>query len=434
MNATQRGAIIFGGLIVFLLICSTLTFSVLPGGGTGVAVPVITVPGEPYQDWWPSEDFFWTNTMTAILLADIFVLAFAFFAWRVSNGWTKEVPGRFQAWVELIGEFIYDQTRSFIGEKPLGRQWVFPLAATIFVFLLAVNWMKLLPGVESVGIFHCAGESNARTGVTTNGGYPKIDDRLWVSQPLQSPFPAGEHEYHLCQEFKKGSIAKPGKDVLIAAANDLEVVEAGILEDEALTPDERTDVLEAARLEATETAWDHEVSVGLSARELEAGVVPYLFVVTPFVRGGSTDLNLTIGLALVVVVFTQIIGVAAQGPDYFQKFVNLRALGQAREKPLGIIDFVVGLFEIISEIGKIISLAFRLFGNLFAGGILLIVMAFLVAFILPMVFYGLELIITTIQAFVFAILTIVYASQAMESHHGDDHDEHHDDHAGQETH
>jgi len=96
------------------------------------------------------------------------------------------------------------------------------------------------------------------------------------------------------------------------------------------------------------------------------------------------------------------------------------------KKPLGAIDFIVGLIEIISEIGKIISLAFRLFGNMFAGGILLIVMAFLVAMIVPSIFIGLEIIITTIQALVFAVLTLVFSAQAMEGHgHGDE--EHHEE-------
>jgi F-type H+-transporting ATPase subunit a len=112
--------------------------------------------------------------------------------------------------------------------------------------------------------------------------------------------------------------------------------------------------------------------------------------------------------------------VLVQGPNYFQKFVNLRALGNAGKKPMGLMDFGVGLFEIISEFAKIISLSFRLFGNMFAGGVLLAVMSFLVAFLLPMVFVGLEVVVTTIQAYVFATLTLVFSAQAMEGHHGDD--------------
>src|SRR5690606_30844243 len=117
-----------------------------------------------------------------------------------------------------------------------------------------------------------------------------------------------------------------------------------------------------------------------------------------------------LGLALIVFMAIQIFGVAAQGPGYFQKFINIHALGTIQKKPLGAIDFVVGIFEIISEFGKIISLSFRLFGNIFAGGIVVIVMSFLVATVLPSVFYLLEVIITSVQAYVFAILTIVFVS------------------------
>lgn len=424
-DTVRRGLIIFGGLVVFLVICASLTFSILPGAGSAVALPVIMVPGEPYKIGWPSADFSWTNTLTATLLADIFVLAFVYFAWRVSKGWTKEVPGRFQAWVELIGEFIYNQTKSFAGERQLARNWLFPLAASIFVFLLAVNWMKLLPGIESVGVMHCAGENAPELGINVTLGYPKIGDRLWVSESLNGGFAADSETYHTCEEWKEGHFTKPSTGDLEAAAAALEEEEAALLEEMADAPAEEVAAAVAAlRLEVTERVYEHP-TIALSASELGMGVEPYLFVVTPYVRGGSTDLNMTMGLALIAFVSFQVFGVAAQGPAYFFKFINVPALGSLQKKPLGAVDFLVGLFEIVSEIGKIISLAFRLFGNLFAGGILLMVMSFLVAVLLPVVFYGLEVIITTIQAYVFAVLTIVFSAQAMEGHHSDDHEEAH---------
>ena len=85
----------------------------------------------------------------------------------------------------------------------------------------------------------------------------------------------------------------------------------------------------------------------------------------------------------------------------------------------------VGVIEIISEIGKIVSLAFRLFGNIFAGGVALLVVMFLVDNLIPGVIILLEIVIGAVQALVFAVLTLVFSVQAME-HHGDDHD--HDDH------
>jgi F-type H+-transporting ATPase subunit a len=434
MNATMRGLLIFGGLVVFIGICSFLTFSFLPGNNVAVAVPVITVPGEAFNGALPDDPAYgvqnfiggWTNTFLAMILADLAVLAFAFLAWRASKGWTREVPNRFQSWAELVGNFIYGQTQNFAGQKPLARNWLFPLAATIFVFLLAVNWMKLLPGIESVGVIHCA-----HAGFT---GYPaiKMNDglyQLYVDSALNSGIGATEETYHACEHYKEHPEERPSteaKNTMIELLTEEEALLREELAAEGITEAGEIETrVNALRLEVIETAY-HEATVPLSAEQLKEGALPYVFAVTPYVRGGSTDLNLTLGLALVAFIAFQVFGVAAQGPAYFMKFINVNALGNMGKKPLGAIDFIVGLIEIISEIGKIISLAFRLFGNMFAGGILLAVMSFLVAFIVPAIFIGLEVIITTIQALVFAILTIVFSAQAMEGHHGDDHDEHHD--------
>lgn len=428
MNPTQRGAIIFGGLIVFLVICALITFGVMPGANVAVGIPVIMVPGEPYNPELPVESFRWTNTLTATVLASIAVLVFTFFAWRASNGWTKQVPGRFQSWVELLGGFMYGQAKAMAGHN---ARLLFPLVATIFIFLLAANWMKLLPGIESVGVMHCAEEGF--------NGYPAQQVgpngfQLFVDEALNSGFAATHESYEACSEFfHHGDIHGPTEEELAAVIATLRDEEAALVDE--LTAEEVVEAdqlaqIEALRLEIIEEAYHHP-TLPLSADQLAAGAFPYIFVVTPYVRGASTDLNLTIGLALVAVIAIQIFGVIALGPNYFQKYINLRALGNLGKKPLGAIDFIVGLIEIISEIGKIISLAFRLFGNMFAGGILLIVMAFLVAMIVPMVFIGLELIITTIQAYVFAVLTLVFSAQAME-HHGD-HDEEEHDHLSEEV-
>jgi F-type H+-transporting ATPase subunit a len=434
LSPTARGAVIFGILVAFLVVCAFITFTVLPSAGVSVALPVITVPGEAYNGALPADEDYgvqnpiggWTNTFAAMLLADALVIIFLLWARRSSNNWTRQVPGRFQVLAELIGSFIYGQTKNFAGNRPLALNWLFPLAASIFVFLLAVNWMKLLPGIESVGVLHCAHEGFS--------GYPAIQVgsgayQLYVDSALDAGVRATEDDYHHCEEYKEHG-EKPSKDTLDAAANELAAAEAALIaqfdDEPELSDDERQARIDAVRLEVTDSVYEH-ATFPLTEDELRLGVVPYVQVVTPYVRGGSTDLNLTLGLALVSFFAIQIFGVAAQGPAYFKKFVNVDALGNAGKNPIGVIDFVVGIFEIVSEIGKIISLAFRLFGNMFAGGILLAVMSFLIAFFLPMIFIGLELIVTSIQAFVFAVLTIVFSAQAMEGHHDDDHDEHHDE-------
>jgi len=141
------------------------------------------------------------------------------------------------------------------------------------------------------------------------------------------------------------------------------------------------------------------------------------YEVIPWVRVASTDLNFTGALALIAVIATQVIGVRAQGGRYFTKFINFTTIFK---KPfLGAIDFAVGLLELISELARILSFAFRLFGNIFAGMVLLI----LVGTILPagakwlqsgvLVF---EFFIGAIQAFVFGLLTLVFMTMATQGH------------------
>lgn len=126
----------------------------------------------------------------------------------------------------------------------------------------------------------------------------------------------------------------------------------------------------------------------------------------PIFRPGSADLNTTIALALISVVLTQIFGVQALGLSYFKKFINFSSP----------IMFYVGILELISEFAKIISFAFRLFGNIFAGEVLLVVMSSLIPLVIPMPFYGLELFVGFIQALVFSMLSLVFFNMATHSH------------------
>ena len=138
------------------------------------------------------------------------------------------------------------------------------------------------------------------------------------------------------------------------------------------------------------------------------------FTVTPFVRVVSTDLNFPLALALISVVMTQVYGVQALGASYFNKFFNTRTLFN---KPMfGAIDFGVGLLELVSEFSKILSFSFRLFGNIFAGSVLLFVMGSLVPVFVPSVFMMLEFFVGMIQAIVFGMLTLIFMSQATAGH------------------
>lgn len=576
MSARQRGLIVFGGiLLVAIVFCGLFPFAIMPGLGLGVALPVIEVPGEVVvENFLPG--FNLTNSIIGTVLTDLVLVLIVVILWRKSKGWTKEVPGRMQGAFEVFTQGFRSFSAGIAGDRLRTAPLLWPLVATIFLFLLTANYLKLLPGAETVGKMHCAYLD--KKGFAMHPGYWTDSSYfLWVDEPLNAGFTQTEEAEHACNAyFKYGEIPRDGfpaesaeqieeheaafvallnelpsdADILVQAEADalvavddgeidedevdsfvedrvhelelerdadylaltaeedgiiqgtsydyayyyvqyahhrlenaerIEAIEAEIAaleadiealtgeeasnegdevgeeaeeaaenEDETTTEElQEAEVAAEADLAAAETVDEAvdalqeqidvledelllqqtqvrypEAPLAYSQEDLDAGVKPYIFHITPFVRGPATDLSLTFALAIISIIAVQAYGVMALGPAYFDKFLNIPALGNLGKKPLGAIDFVVGLIEIISEIGKIISLAFRLFGNLFAGGVALMAVTFLVAWLVPGVIYGLELIIGAVQALVFAVLTLVFSVQAME-HHGDHDEEHH---------
>jgi len=362
MTTNQRGCVYGIILLVFAaVVCAWVPFSLLPGSGAAAAIPVIQVPGEVliknFLGLGPK--FNLINTMVALIIVDVIVLLIAISVNRASKGFTKEVPGRGQGMLEAISGFLYDFTKQIAGPK--NAKSIFPLVATIFLFLLVGNWMSVIPGVESVGKFHCAetGTSGYHATALSGNWYQLYNDR-----PLNGGTPVTAEMLHACE----AATANPGNIT--------------------------SDVL-----------------------------MNNYFHISPFVRPAATDLNLTIGLALISFFFIQFYGFKELGINYLQKFIPVRSLGNVAKNPMGAIDLIVGPLEFISELSKIVSLSFRLFGNIFAGGILIAVMLFLVGTGIPVVFYALELIVGLAQAGVFAVLTLVFVAQAMQGH-GEDHGEH----------
>lgn len=130
--------------------------------------------------------------------------------------------------------------------------------------------------------------------------------------------------------------------------------------------------------------------------------------VVPILRGATADLNMTVALALVSVALIQFFGVKYLGfKGYIKKFINLSS-------PLA---FFTGVLEIVSEFSKIISFAFRLFGNIFAGEVLLAVIAFLIPILASFPFLLLEIFVGFIQALVFSMLTAAFLNMAISEHH-----------------
>jgi F-type H+-transporting ATPase subunit a len=402
VNNTLRGTLILAGTIAFTaFFCLWLPFVGLPGAGIGVALPVIFVPGEILVRNFFGEGIHLTNTILGMFAADV-VIVLIMVGLYVGGG-VKLIPGRLQGLIELLVEYMYNLAKSVAGSRA-GR--VFPLVMGIFLFLLVANWLELVPGVDSVGLLHCAPPGFAGYPTSEPNTFLGIEySTLQVDRPLNSGTRATAADFCSCELEHFGHIPDEYVEQCAAAG-----YEAAHEEGEA------TDA-EHSEEAATETAAESESTAAVAEANSS------IFVVTPFVRAAATDLNLTVALALIAVAAVQVFGVWTLGPDYFQKFINLRALGNVAKKPMGIMDFAVGLLEIVSEISRILSFAFRLFGNIFGGQVLLFVMAFLVATILPVIFYAFELFVGLIQAFVFAMLTLAFSAQAMEGH-GDGHESH----------
>ncbi|MEL6270154.1 MAG: F0F1 ATP synthase subunit A [Chloroflexota bacterium] len=562
-NPRIRGLVfLVVGIAVATLLCAMPAFVWLPQAGLSTALPVIEVPGETVHYQFIG-NFNLTNTFIGGLIAGVIVLLWAVLNFVGTKGWTNKVPGRAQAWTEMFVGAFYDFCSNLGGENFKKAPLLWPFVAAIFIFLLAGNWMKLIPGIESVGYIHCA--------YVGQSGYQRIEGnventwRLWQDRALyagqtQTEFAEEECIHHLKvsgtyydeydpasydedavafysrlnavggpvpEEFQsrieQAAMPVPGAGEIILTVDEEEEPEAVVADEPAepeipsdnecvvaepvsseeaeATESDAVDTLEEEGAEAAEEAETEEgaedapteeaargnsgfvlmstlaadedhsyatpdevaaayaelvameaefeegaISAGeleemqcevtqmvypnanfpLSADELEAGrIQPYVFTITPFVRGVATDLSFNFGLAILAILGVQVYGVMALGPSYFEKFINLSALGNIGSKPVGGIDFIVGIIEIVSELGKIVSLAFRLFGNIFAGGIVLMVFPFLITFFVPTIMIGLEIIIGFVQALVFAVLTLVFSVQAMEAHHGDDHDDHH---------
>ncbi len=306
-----------------------------------VALPAERIWEEPlfvFPGLGESGEVYFTNTLTTWLIASVVVLGLGYvMGRRVKRAMERDeyvLSGFTDAFVSFV-EVLYNLTESTAGKW---TRTIFPFFATITTLVLIINWMELLPGIDTIGVL------------------------------------TPSH--------------KPGEGYYIK-----EVGGIGLLWGEAK--------------EGKEEAWGATARYGMSAvEEVE------LYEFRPFFRVASTDLNFTLALALVSVLMTQIVGLRAQGVHYLEKFFNLRALARG---PMGALDFAVGLLELISEFSKILSFSFRLFGNIFAGSVLLFVMGALVPPIL-FGFYGLELFVGLIQAFVFGMLTMVFMAQATQHH------------------
>lgn len=230
-----------------------------------------------------------TNTLITSWIVLLILVAIAVYA----GSRVRMVPGRLQAFFEMIFEGAYDYMAATFENRDRARTF-FPLIVTVFLFIALANMLEFTPGIGSVGFFHPSTGSGQAT------------------------------------EF------------------------------------------------------------------------------TPLLRSVNTDLNMTLALTVIAVVTIEIAGVAALGFwRYASKFINFSSP----------ILFVAGLIELVSEVSRLVSFSFRLFGNIFAGEVLIGVVGFFVPYFLPVPLMAFEVFVGVIQGLVFAMLILFFIKLAVMDPH-----------------
>lgn len=336
--------------------------------------PFIQLPGEVWWRWPEGSPLIGpfsygiTNTFTAAIFAWIVILVIAVVL-KPRSRTSDEVPTGFYNFFEMIFEIAYNYVERSAGKW---TKTFFPFFMTFILWILIANWMSLIPGWDSVGIWESVPHFEAEKAEQA------FMDDFYIEAEDPTPeqiHQAEEDAHHLFEEVEHA----------VEEAND-EALRRGFF---LVNP--RPD---------PETGENPEGAI---------------WTIVPFLRPAATDLNFTLAIAIISVIMTQYYGMRAQGLSYWKKFFVWDG-NKIAKSPLAVMDTGVGLLEFISEIFKIVSFAFRLLGNIFAGMVLL----FVIASLLPAAnlgFYFLEFGVGALQALVFALLTLTFMSGAIHSHH-----------------
>lgn len=347
--------------IVLLLVGLGIYFAFIGPSMFKPISPLVVLPGEPTGLVIPILEFHITNTILATLLTDLLLILMAIGAYRfVKSG--KEIPSGFYNFFEMLVEFLWNSVEGAAGKW---AKRIFIIPATIFLLVFVANMVKMVPGFESIGYMKEGHGSYGYKAVTLIPG---------ALYSLDKGHPISEADH------------SSEADTAHAAETDTH----------------------------SEAATEEDVHLGATVIEEDK-----YYEVVPFLRGSATDLNFPFALAFVAVVMTQVYGVWALGPGYFEKFFQIKGLISGG--PFGAINFAVGLLEVILEFAKILSFGFRLFGNIFAGALLLSIVGALTAVVVPAGLYLFEVFFGIIQAYVFFLLATMFISGATVSHHAEEH-------------
>jgi F0F1-type ATP synthase membrane subunit a len=366
------------GLVVAILFLVGLVGGAI-GQAMGVDIGVLKVPELQIHEFFKGDVLFSagplniSNTLLASWITIIVVVVFCFAATRKM----RVIPRRLQGLIEVLMEMLLNFIESVAGRKH-GRAFL-PVVATIFIFVIFNAYLALLPFYGSGIVAILSEEVTAHADAT----------------------------------------------IVSMVENDSKVEKGQVI----MTLDDGTEI-QAEMSGHIEFHEGVEVGSSLSGVEEVAEIVSK----PPLLRSASTDINMTLALAVMAVLFVEFSGVRFKGfRHWISEYVNfgelvrgfkLLAKGKFADSLMsiitGVINAVMGLLEAISHGTRMISFAFRLFGNMTAGEILLMSATFLIPWVMAIPFYGLELLIGFIQALIFGGLTLVFASIAV-AHGSEEH-------------
>ena len=401
------------------------------GGFLGGAVPLIQIPSELVVH---IGGYKLVNTVVMFGAAMLVLVLLTWLATRKLS----EVPGRWQSMMELLYEFFIGLAESTSGKA--GRIFL-PVATAIFLVVLFSNWLGVLPIVGTIG----------RVETTTEFFFHKFEKKLEEghAQALLNGLhhdvgKNGEGLGHFIeshaedkdlQKYLGKTLETYGQQGFVAFdGGGIRILPLGRGEDYKLT---LIDIVAFDIADPVHPTAEDVVKIANRVDESVApGAVPStefftnnpgkyagfegkrVGLLVPYLRGSSTDLNMTLAIAIFAMVSVQFWGIKTLGiGGYWDKFVG----NPFKRNP---IDLFVGLLELVGEFIKVISFTFRLFGNMFAGEILLIAMGFLFPLIGMIPFIGLELFVGFIQAIIFSVLTLMFGAFAIMPHHHPEGDHH----------
>jgi F-type H+-transporting ATPase subunit a len=328
--------------------------------------PIIEIAPEALFSIGPLEV---TNTILTAWIMIVLIFLITFFGTRKLS----LIPSGFQNLFEAVIEGFANIANNVAGEKN-GRRF-FPVVFILFFYIIFCNWAALTPLFNVIGV---------------------TDNVL-------------EHVQHEAHEHPDAAFGETG-------------IQGWVMDKGTFTVVPLFQSVDFIEVEVPEGATNLEAEHLLTAkieeelgRPLDEETETFGFI-APFLRGVNTDVNAPLAYAIWSAIFVEFWGITALGLfAYGSKFFNFGRLFKG-DILNGLIDVFVGFLELISEVARLISFTFRLFGNIFAGEVLLFMMSFLVPFVLVDIFYGLELFVGLIQAFVFAMLTLVFGVMAVSVH------------------